>query len=150
MLTEDIDLAFKLTENKMRVEHASHPVYTYGPDTFKSWFKQKTRWCAGGTQCYLKHYKIWLKHPLQVIFLTLYSILSIFFLYFLVREFFFFNYAWDSYWLLVESTTKLLSLKIIGVYYGALLLRDIMWRIFFSIYSVPYAIPLIKDRKSVV
>lgn len=149
MLTEDIDLAFKLTEKKMKVEHATYSVSTYGEDTIKSWYKQKQRWVAGGTQCYLKHFKVWLKHPLQVIFIVLFSVLSILFIVFLIKESILFDKIWKSYELLRQTTAFILSLKITGLYYGFILIRDFLVRTSFSLYSVPYTVPMINNFKQV-
>src|SRR5690606_24744668 len=75
--TEDMDLAFRLNERGWRVEQRFVKVRTYVPDTLKGWAKQKIRWSSGGFQCFLAHWRIWLRNPLHILFLFTFCLLTV-------------------------------------------------------------------------
>ncbi len=147
MLTEDADLAFKLKEQDMYVEHSMIPVSCICVDNFKGWCKQKSRWISGTVQCYIKHVKVWIRHPLHIIFLLLFSVLSIIFIILLLRSIFFLNTVWKTYFLLRETTSRLLSLKAMGWYYGLGLIKYLTSKFYFAAFSAPYTVPMMKNFK---
>jgi cellulose synthase/poly-beta-1,6-N-acetylglucosamine synthase-like glycosyltransferase len=75
-LTEDVDLAFKLNRAGWRVEQSFVFVQTHVPTTWKTWLKQKTRWTSGGFQCTFAYPDVWLRNPLQVLFISVYAAMA--------------------------------------------------------------------------
>lgn len=73
-IIEDMDLAFKLTKAGYKVEQSLIPVETYVPETFKSRRKQKIRRGSGGMQCFMKYWKVWIKNPLHILFLSFFCL----------------------------------------------------------------------------
>lgn len=144
MLTEDIDLAFKLKEKGIKVEHASFPVFTHGVENFKDWFKQKQRWVGGGTQCYLAHIKVWIRHPLQVVFFTLYSFLSIVFFFYLIKEIIFINSLFQT---IEPSGFSMIDFFSVVLASFSVLSNWLLSRLFFSVFSIPYILPNISSIK---
>jgi len=149
MLTEDGDFAFKLNEHNMHVEHSMVPVGVYSVSSLWGWYKEKIRWLSGTVQCYIKYLNVWIKRPFHVIFLLLFAILSIFFVFSLIQQVIFFDHVWDMYLLSRETMTRILSLKVIGVYSGFVLAGWIFSKVYFFIFSVPYTIPMIKSFRDV-
>jgi cellulose synthase/poly-beta-1,6-N-acetylglucosamine synthase-like glycosyltransferase len=55
-LTEDIEIAWKLTKNKYRIKMAlDTKVYTKAPNDMRRWWDQRLRWNIGGMQTYFKY-----------------------------------------------------------------------------------------------
>ncbi len=149
MLTEDMDLAFKLIEAGYKVEQSVVPILTYVPDNVKWWYHQKLRWTGGGIQCYLKHFKIWIKFPLHVIFTVLYSVLSIIFLMSIFRQITFYDNIVDNFTLLINATTFVFSLKAIGLSYGGQIIKNFLSMVYYSAFAIPYVIPLMHKFKDI-
>ena len=80
-LTEDMDAALKLKEHGWKAEQSACPVYACVPEDFKAWYRQKMRWSGGGMQNFIKHYKIFMKNPLVVLFLLSTAIFAVAFVY---------------------------------------------------------------------
>ncbi len=76
-ITEDVNLAYTLNRAGWRVEQSLIPVASHVPDTIRTWIRQKIRWTAGGFQCQFRHPSVWLRNPLQVVLIALYSFLSL-------------------------------------------------------------------------
>ncbi len=76
-ITEDVNLAYTLNRAGWRVEQSLIPVASHVPDSIRTWIRQKIRWTAGGFQCLARHPAVWLRNPLQVVLITLYSLLSL-------------------------------------------------------------------------
>ena len=74
-ITEDVDLAFLMNRKHWRVEQSFRPVRSLVPQTVKAWVRQKLRWTSGGTQCYFRHIRVWIKNPIQIFFILSYSLL---------------------------------------------------------------------------
>lgn len=75
-ITEDVDLAFKLNRAGWRVEQSFQFVKTHVPTSWKIWIKQKVRWTSGGFQCTFAYPLVWLRNPLQVLFLGIYATMA--------------------------------------------------------------------------
>ncbi len=75
-ITEDVDMAFKLNRAGWRVEQSFVFVSTHVPADWKSWFRQKMRWTSGGFQCVFSYPGVWLRNPLQVMFITVYAAMA--------------------------------------------------------------------------
>ncbi len=73
-ITEDVDMAFRLNRRKWRVEQSFRPVRSLVPDTLRGWMRQKLRWTSGGTQCYFRHFRVWIRNPIQLFFILSYSL----------------------------------------------------------------------------
>ena len=55
-LTEDIEIAWKLTKNKYKIKMAlDTKVYTKAPNELRRWWDQRLRWNIGGMQTYFKY-----------------------------------------------------------------------------------------------
>lgn len=74
-ITEDVDMAFRMNRRKWRVEQSFRPVRSLVPDTLRGWIRQKLRWTSGGTQCYFRHFRVWIRNPIQLFFILSYSLL---------------------------------------------------------------------------
>lgn len=149
MLCEDLDLAFKINEKGWKVEQSLCPVITYVPKSIKTWYRQKLRWSGGGIQCLIKHFKVYISHPLQAFFLISYSLITLISAIFLIKEIVMVENIWGSYEFLRQTTGALLSLKLLGISYGAALFNGIISRISFSFLALPYVIPSIKRFKDI-
>jgi cellulose synthase/poly-beta-1,6-N-acetylglucosamine synthase-like glycosyltransferase len=149
MLCEDLELAFKLNKKGWKVQQCFTPVQTYVPKSFRTWYKQKIRWSSGAIQAILTHFKIWLSHPIQIIFLVIFSFLTLCSSIFLIKEILFLNVLWDNYQLINETLSAIASLKTVWLYYGSMILRDLLGRLYFSALTIPYVLPNIKSFKQV-
>lgn len=147
MLCEDLDLAFKLNKAGWKVEQSFTHVKSYVPRSIRTWIKQKMRWSSGGMQAILKHFKIFIKHPVQIFYLVTFSLLTLFSTIFLIKEVIFFGGIWREYELLRQTATTLLSLKSVWLFYWASFLKSLLGRVWFTSLSLPYVIPLIKRFK---
>jgi poly-beta-1,6-N-acetyl-D-glucosamine synthase len=146
-ITEDIDLALKLKKAGYRVEQSFCSVKTTVPDKTKTWFRQKLRWSSGGAQNFIRHFSVLIKNPLNTIFIILFFMLSVFFTISLFKQILFIENIFDSYTLLTETTNQLFTFKIIGFYYGVILLKNLLITIYFAAFSIPYAVPMIGNIK---
>jgi cellulose synthase/poly-beta-1,6-N-acetylglucosamine synthase-like glycosyltransferase len=138
MMTEDMDLAFKLNKAGYKVEQSFHRVSTFVPDTFKTRYKQKIRRNSGGAHCFFKYPQIWMKNPLHVIMIFSFNILIVS--------------------LLVQS---LRNYDLLSIIFAQPDIRRAFWIVFspryrlqfliektsFSLFSLPYVIPLLTHRK---
>jgi biofilm PGA synthesis N-glycosyltransferase PgaC len=143
-ISEDMDLALKLREAGYRVQQTFYCVESYVPDTVRWWFHQKIRWLSGSTQNVIKHFFTWLKSPLTILFLFLFSCLSVVTVAAIARQVVLFGSIFDTYELLTQTTSQLLSFRLIGLYYGAILLKNLLATLSFSAFSLLYAIPMIR------
>ncbi len=146
-ITEDMDLAFKLNEAGWRVEQSFLPVRTYVPDTLNKWYRQKLRWSAGGTQCFVKHYKVWLKNPLHVLFVFSYCILLTAAAAKLGKDLVLWRDMLGYLKSLDGQQTLALSLRVTGLVYGVHVLSALGWRLSFTALSVPFVWPLVRSLK---
>ncbi len=144
MIVEDMDLALKLNEAGYKVMQSFEPIRTQVPRTLRSWYRQKIRWSSGGAQCIIKHYKKWLQSPLHIIFIILFSALSFIFVVSVIRELVFFDNIIDTFHLVSEGATSLKNLELTAFYYGAILLKNLLSNLYFTAFSVPYALPMIR------
>lgn len=149
MLTEDIEMSFKIAEHKLKVEQSLCHVMTFPMDTFIGWYKQKRRWVVGAIQCYLKHWRVWIKHPLQIFFLITFAILNFYAAFYLIKEIIFLNIVWDNWELMRATSTFLASFKIIGLYYGLEILKGLILRVSFSGFSIPYTYSFLKNPRNI-
>lgn len=146
-ITEDMDLAFKLNENGWRVNQSFCHVRTYVPDTIGKWFRQKIRWSSGGFQCFINHYRVWLKNPLHILFLSSFCLLLISSAVNMGNNLFRFDEMIDYFILLNRSENVWISLQLTGMLFGTLMVKDLIWRISLSLFSLPFVLPLISTSK---
>lgn len=150
MLTEDIELSFKLAECRYKVEQSMCHVTTFSTDNLSSWFKQKKRWSAGAIQCYLRHWKVWLRHPMQIFFLIVFTTINLFLAFSLIKEVIFLNIVWDNWELMRSTSSFLFSFKIIGLFYGLQIIKGLLLRVSFSGFSIPYTYSFLKSPKQLL
>jgi cellulose synthase/poly-beta-1,6-N-acetylglucosamine synthase-like glycosyltransferase len=148
-ITEDMDLAFKLNENGWRVEQSFYPVRTYVPDTFSQWFLHKLRWSSGALQCFFKYYRVWLKNPLHILFVFSFCILLTFSTFNIGQNYF----LWDEiirYFLrLHQSESVWRSLQLTSLNFGVSILKDFIWYISFTLFSLPFVLPLVSTLRRI-
>jgi len=143
-IIEDMDLALKLNEKGYRVEQSFVPVLTQVPGTFKGWYKQKIRWTSGGAQCLIRHTRVWLKNPLHIIFTVLFSVLSVIYVVSVIKEITFIDNIIDTFHFIKQGATLLKDFELTGFYYGAILLKNLVSNLYFTVFSVPYVMPMVK------
>ncbi|MDZ7581850.1 MAG: glycosyltransferase family 2 protein [Deltaproteobacteria bacterium] len=142
-ITEDKDLAFKLNENGWRVEQEFPPIKTYAPDTFSKWFRQKIRWNSGGFQCLVRYYRVWLKNPLQILFVFSFSAFLILSTLNIGKNLFLWDETISYFVRLDRSESVWLSLQLTSMKFGVSILKDLIWRIFYTLFSLPFVLPLV-------
>lgn len=146
-IVEDIDLAFKLNEKGFIVKHAHNAVMTQVPLKFKEWYKQKLRWSSGVMQCYIRHIKTWIKHPLHIFLILSYSFIIALSVYSLISEMVFWDKAYDNFSFLYETTGLILAFEWMGFVYGTQILLNVVSKLSFSLFSFPYVITLVGGLK---
>ena len=149
MIIEDMDMALKLNEKGYRVQQSFCPVLTYVPDTWRSWYHQQIRWSSGFTQNLLKHFRMWLKHPFYLLFTTLFFVLSATFVILLIRQLLFVHTFWGLYKLMHDMAGRLFIIKEIAAYYHSQIVSLLLANLYFSFFSLPYIIPMIKKLKDI-
>lgn len=148
-ITEDKDLAFKLNENGWRVEQSFYPIRTYVPDTFSKWFRQKIRWNSGGFQCLVRYYRVWLKNPLQILFVFSFSAFLILSTLNIGKNLFLWDETISYFVRLDQSESVWVSLQLTSTKFGVLILKDFIWRIFYTLFSLPFVLPLVSTVKRI-
>ena len=143
-ILEDMDLALKLKEAGYRVQQSFYCVESYVPNTVRWWYRQKIRWVSGATQNIIKHFRTWLRSPLTILFLFLFSLLSLISMVAIIRQIILFGSIFATYELLRQTTPQLMSFKLTVLPYGATLLKNLLATLSFSIFALLYTIPMIK------
>lgn len=147
MLTEDIDLAFKLNEAGYIVEQSFNHVYSLVPNKVNAWVKQKIRWSSGGIQCYIKHFGVWIKNPLIILFFSSYSIIVLLSIFSLLNGYQFMEEVYSSF-KVVGDDGFFVILKYMNLLYGAVFIKTLLFKLSFSLTAIPYFImmgPRVKD-----
>lgn len=85
MLTEDLDMALKLSKAGYKVEQSYIEVETMVPGTFRDVIKQRKRWGTGAVQCMFRHTSVYLKNPISLVFLMSIVLFGSFFLLSMVK-----------------------------------------------------------------
>jgi len=149
-ITEDMDLACKLNKYGYKVEQCWSFVETNPPEKFKDWWKQKIRWTSGGMQCFMKYFKVYLKNPLYISFFVLYwSFLTLSMIGLLYSIIFFFDISKICYALYNNGFSLWNILKFINISYGLDILKGLLIKLSFLIFSLPYVIFLIERPRQV-
>lgn len=149
MLSEDMDLALKVTELGFRVEESSVPVLTEVPSGVKGWYKQKLRWGGGYSQNVLKHYKTFIKHPIVLFFILTYGILTILFIIAAINNLIFIKNLFLLFKNIYEmGNSFIMSSKIFfKLSQGYKILESVALYFLFPLFSLPYAIVSIEKRR---
>lgn len=141
-ITEDVDLAFKLSRDGWRVEQSFAFIRTHVPDKWLTWLRQKVRWTAGGFQCVFKYPTVWLRNPLQMAFILAYAALTLSGLAGFMSEHSLLNIG--------EEVADMVGDMSVGAVwdatlltYGPILLAKLVAGIGFSLFSLAYVIPTI-------
>jgi poly-beta-1,6-N-acetyl-D-glucosamine synthase len=141
-ITEDVDLAFKLSRAGWRVEQSFVFIRTHVPTKWLAWLRQKVRWTAGGFQCVIRYPTVWLRNPLQMLFVTAYAALTVSGLVGCLSEYSLLNIGEN-----VVDMTGCMSASAVWdttvLIYGKVLLSKIAAGIGFSLFSLVYVIPTI-------
>lgn len=75
MLTEDLDLAFKLNKAGYKVQQSLERIQSLVPTNFKSRCKQKLRRNSGWAHCFIKYPRVWIKNPLHIMLIFSFCLL---------------------------------------------------------------------------
>lgn len=146
-ITEDMDLAFKLNRNGWRVEQSFIPILTYVPDTLSKWYRQKIRWSSGGLQCFVHHYRVWLKNPLHVLFLSSFCVILTFSTLKMGRSLFLWDEMYNYFNSVYQPGSFWFSLQLTALAYGLPVVTEVIWRIVFTLFSLPFVLPLVSTLK---
>jgi cellulose synthase/poly-beta-1,6-N-acetylglucosamine synthase-like glycosyltransferase len=138
VMTEDMDLAFKLNKAGYKVEQSSHRVSTFVPATLKTRYKQKMRRNSGGAHCMLKYPKIWMKNPLHVIMILSFHLLIVALIWQMIQ-------SYDLFVIIFNQPNVWKAFRI--VFNPQWWLDLIFVKSSFSLLSLPYVIPMLNQRK---
>ncbi len=134
-ITEDMDLAFKLNECGYKVQQSFHRVETVVPGTWKELYKQKMRRNSGGTQCFIKHWRVWVKNPLHVIFVFSFNISIVWFVRGIMQKGIILDVLLDK---------KDIVQSLIALFTFADIWSSLVRKFAFTWLSFPYVLPMIK------
>lgn len=134
MMTEDLDLAFKLNKAGYKVEQSFHRVSTFVPETFKTRYKQKIRRNSGGTHCWIKYPQIRVKNPLHVIMIFSFNLLMVSLIFQMIQ-------SYDLFVIIFNQPNVWRAFRI--VFNPTRRLNLVFVKFSFSLLSLPYVIPLL-------
>jgi len=130
-LTEDVEIAWRLLNNGYKIRMAYDAlVYTYYPENFAKWWKQRVRWSIGGIQTIAKYFNsLFRQHPIGTFLLPISILSTIFsvaglliFAYLLMKALStFVIYLMSSILLSVGPTFDLVIMPDMFIFYGAIL-----------------------------
>lgn len=149
-IIDDMDLALKLNEAGYKVKYAHKAVLTYVPIKMGDWYKQKIRWISGVMQCFIRHIKTWITHPLHVGLILFYSIIIALSVYSLFTQMLFWDNIYKQFIFLAKTTTLLATCKWLGVVYSTTIFISLLEKLSFSFFSLPYVLLMIKKPKDVL
>jgi cellulose synthase/poly-beta-1,6-N-acetylglucosamine synthase-like glycosyltransferase len=140
MMTEDMDLAFKLNKAGYKVELSFHRIPTFVPTTLKARYHQKIRRSSGGAHCFIKYPQIWIKNPLHVIMIASFCILIVSLLFQMIKSYdlFVIIFMQENIW---QAFRIVFNLK--------RWLNLLFMTTSCSLLSLPYTFPLITHRKNI-
>ncbi|MBP7061852.1 glycosyltransferase family 2 protein [Patescibacteria group bacterium] len=147
-IVEDMDMAFKLNEHGRRVEQSHIGVRSHVPDTFLVWIKQKMRRNSGGFQCFSKHWRVWIKNPIHVLFTFLVNGLFLTMSYGLYKQLLSFEVVRQLFVNLIDIMTLRKSIVLIVGMYAQSILAAFSTKIGYTIFSLPYVFPYMKRRST--
>lgn len=143
-IVEDVDLAFKLNEQGWKVEQSFLPVRTYVPDDPRAWYRQKKRWVSGSLQCLIKYRHIWIKNPVQVLMMLIYTSFIVSSIYSLTTGAMGLDNLLDAFHRTGGTHDVSAVLKFAAGYLDGKFCFLLLSRLLFSFFSIPYVIPLIQ------
>jgi biofilm PGA synthesis N-glycosyltransferase PgaC len=149
-ITEDVDIAYRFNRADWKVEQSFVFVDTLVPDTWPQWFKQKRRWTAGGFQCLLSYPSVWLRNPLQSMFVITYGLLTLSSLFGLLADTSLFHIGHHMADLVASDVPWEGIWSTMDFYYGEALVLKMLLGVGFSMFSLIYVIPLISRVEDVV
>lgn len=149
-IIEDQELALKLKGAGYRVEQSFCYVESHVPVTLKSWYKQKIRWTSGSMQNLIKYFRVWLRSPLQIIFIALFSVLSVIAAKSWITQLTFIDSVVDNLVIIAKGAISLVTLQAATFYYGEILIKNFIVNVYFSVFSLPYVVPMIKNMKKIL
>lgn len=137
-IIEDMDLAFKLNKAGYKVEQSLTPIETEVPEKLKPWWKQKLRRGSGGMQCFIKYWKIWIKNPLHILFLSYFCLMIGLSAFYFVKD-----------WIVINTIIETSSswTAIFFLLSPKWWITTLFTKLGFTLFSLPYVLPLIKNWK---
>lgn len=148
-ITEDVDLAHKLNREGWVVQQSMVSVRSHVPETLRGWIRQKTRWTAGGFQCLYTHPSVWMKNPLQLVLIAIYSFLSISCAVAVVKSILMLTGMVDIIQILVDQFILSETLQILTTLYLPDLLRQLTLSLAFGLLNGIYIVPLITQWQDI-
>lgn len=140
-ITEDVDLAFKLNRAGYKVEQSFVFIKTHVPDRWRKWIRQKIRWTSGGMQCVFRYPGVWIRNPLQMMFILSYALLTISGVCGMMADTSLINIGRDIVALWTNEIPLESIWKVTHLLYGPVLFAKLLVTVFFSLFSVVYVIP---------
>jgi cellulose synthase/poly-beta-1,6-N-acetylglucosamine synthase-like glycosyltransferase len=148
MLTEDLNLAMHLVEAGWKVREGHCYVETYVPSKFRDFVKQKMRWNAGYGQCFVKHYKTILSHPIVLLFVLTYVSLTISFVFVTIKNITSLNYLFDWFaYFHKEGYSLFTSFGMAQINAGFSVIKNLALYFFYPLFSLPYVFVTMKSKK---
>jgi len=133
-ITEDMDLAFRLTKAGRIVHQSLIPIKTIVPDTFAKRWKQKKRWNSWGTQCFITYRRIWIKHPLHLIFMVIFQYIWVSRVWWLIQTMALIALIHELWWLITLFQIRWPTI----LWWWLIFLGSVINKIWFMSFSAPY------------
>lgn len=151
MLTEDVELALKLSDAGWKVEQSFVPAHTVVPYRLKSWFKQKIRWGGGFIQGFIKHPRVFLKNPLALLFFGSFWIVLGTFLFKIFNDVLLIPSVYSLIKTYLLTQTPLIQTVLsISTLFGITGIKDFYLVIVYPLITIPYILIDVKKFKDVV
>jgi hypothetical protein len=90
---------------------------------------------------------VWVRNPLHVLFIFTFCILLTFSTFTLGRNVYLLDEILAYYRRIYQTGNFWFSLQLTGMEYGLMLLKDLVWRLFFTFFSLPFVWPLVSTIK---
>lgn len=149
-ITEDVDIAYRFNRAGWKVEQSFVFVGTQVPNTWTQWYKQKRRWTAGGFQCLLSYPSVWLRNPLQSIFVITYGLLALSGLFGMLADTSLFHVTQHLMDLIASDVPWDRIWSTMHFFYGEALAINLLLGVGFSMFSLVYIVPLISRVEDLV
>jgi cellulose synthase/poly-beta-1,6-N-acetylglucosamine synthase-like glycosyltransferase len=148
MLTEDLDLAIRLRENGWKTKESHYYVYSHVPTDFKTFCKQKMRWNGGFGQMLPKHFKTIISHPIVLLFVLTYVLLTISFVYVGIKYIISIEYLFDWFnYFHAQGRSLYQSFGLAQISAGFNIFQSIALYFLYPLFSLPYVFVNISSKK---
>jgi poly-beta-1,6-N-acetyl-D-glucosamine synthase len=149
-ITEDVELAFKLNQAGWKVEQSFVFVESYVPVSWRQWFRQKIRWTAGGFQCVMHYPAVWIRNPIQVLFISSYALLALTRIVALSSDYSMFHIVDHAADMMADGAQWKSVWHALDYYYGEILPVKILLGIGYNLISVIYILPFVSSVRDML